>query len=113
MEIGRHHDAVMLREANDLDVLDVPDVVPYAVMDSVVDAEELSAFAASPDLVQAVLAYFLNLVATDAAPFPEAGFHQELGLGPLLPVDIGEVACHAAFVGGTALEVDLAVASLS
>ncbi len=40
LEIRGHDYAVMLGEAYDLDVLDVSYVVPYAVMDPVVDSEE-------------------------------------------------------------------------
>ena len=43
LEIRGHDHAVMLRKAYDLDVLDVPYVVADAIMDSVVDLEELSA----------------------------------------------------------------------
>ena len=51
LEVRCHHDAVMLREAYDLDVLDVPDVVAYVVVDPVVGSEKFNTFAAFPNLL--------------------------------------------------------------
>ena len=64
--------------------MDVPDVIAYGVVGSLVGAEHLSALLADTDLVLAVDSYQPYPVAGDASPVAYAGLPGEAVLGHLV-----------------------------
>ena len=79
-------------------VLDVSDVAADGIIDAVVDSEDLPAFRAASDLVLSVDADGPDLVPGYAAPVDNPDLLLETGHGPVLPIEIGEVPCHASLV---------------